>query len=434
MPKQRGKGSDPRLKVRDSVSEPYHCENNGKGESMKILKFMAGCALAAGVAFTAIAAQAAEPIRVGEINSYSRLPAFLDPYKKGWQLALEEVNAAGGIKGRPLEFVDRDDGGKPGNAVTIAEEMVSKEKVTLLAGTFLSHIGLAVTDFAKQNKVFFLAAEPLADAIVWKSGNRYTFRLRPSTTMQAAMLAKEAAKTGAKKWATVAPNYAYGKEAVAAFKKELTKLVPDATFVEEQWPTVFKIDAGPVVRAVEAAKPEGIYNVTFGGDLAQFVREGNLRGTFENRTVVSLLSGEPEYLEPLKGEAPKGWIVTGYPQGAIETPEHKAFYAAYEKKWGEAPKLGSVVGYNVVASLAALLKKADAYDTESLVNAMKDLEVMSPSGKFTFRAQDHQATMGTWVGRTDVKDGAGVMVDWFYADGADYQPSDEEVKSMRPAE
>ncbi|WP_108879848.1 ABC transporter substrate-binding protein [Anderseniella sp. Alg231-50] len=401
---------------------------------MKILRYMAGCVLAAGVALTAIAAQAAEPIRIGEINSYSRLPAFLDPYKKGWQLALEEVNAAGGIKGRPLEFVDRDDGGKPGNAVTIAEEMISKEKVTLLTGTFLSHIGLAVTDFAKQNKVFFLAAEPLADAIVWKSGNRYTFRLRPSTTMQAAMLAKEAAKTGAKKWATVAPNYAYGKEAVAAFKKELTKLVPDATFVEEQWPTVFKIDAGPVVRAVEAAKPDGIYNVTFGGDLAQFVREGNLRGTFENRTVVSLLSGEPEYLEPLKGEAPKNWIVTGYPQGAIETPEHKVFFDAYMKKWGEAPKLGSIVGYNVVASLAALLKKADAYDAETLVNTMKGLEVMSPSGKFTFRAQDHQATMGTWVGKTDVKDGAGVMVDWFYADGADYQPSDEDVKSLRPAE
>ena len=105
---------------------------------MKILRYMAGCVLAAGVALTAIAAQAAEPIRIGEINSYSRLPAFLDPYKKGWQLALEEVNAAGGIKGRPLEFIDRDDGGKPGNAVTIAEEMVSKEKVTLLTGTFLS--------------------------------------------------------------------------------------------------------------------------------------------------------------------------------------------------------------------------------------------------------------------------------------------------------
>ncbi|MDX1716804.1 MAG: ABC transporter substrate-binding protein, partial [Anderseniella sp.] len=246
---------------------------------------------------------------------------------------------------------------------------------------------------------------------------------------------KEAAKTGAKKWAAVAPNYAYGKEAVAAFKKELTKLVPDAEFVEEQWPPVFKIDAGPVVRAVEAAKPEGIFNVTFGGDLAQFVREGNLRGTFEGRTVVSLLSGEPEYLEPLKGEAPKGWIVTGYPASAIDTPEHKAFYDAYNKKWGEAPKLGSIVGYNVVKSIEALLNKAEKYDAESLVEAAKGLEVpSSPSGPFMFRAQDHQATMGAWVGKTDVKDGMGMMVDWFYADGKDFQPSDEEVAKMRPAE
>ena len=402
---------------------------------MKLLRCVAAAMVAAMAGLAAIAAQAAEPIKIGEINSYTRLPAFTDPYKKGWQLAVDEINAAGGIKGRPLQIIDRDDAGKPGDAVKIAEEMVSKENVTMLAGTFLSNIGLAVADFAKQNKVMFLAAEPLADAIVWESGNRYTFRLRPSTTMQAAMLAKEAAKTGAKKWATVAPNYAYGKEAVAAFKKELTKLVPDAEFVEEQWPPVFKIDAGPVVRAVEAAKPEAIYNVTFGGDLAQFVREGNLRGLFEGRTVVSLLSGEPEYLEPLKDEAPKGWIVTGYPQGAIDTPEHKAFYDAYNAKWGEAPKLGSIVGYNMVKSIEALLNKVENYDAESLVEGMKGLEVpSSPSGPFVYRAQDHQATMGAWVGKTDVQDGKGVMVDWYYANGADFQPSDEDVARMRPAE
>ena len=400
---------------------------------MKFVSRLAGVALAISVGLTAVIAHAAETIKIGEINSYSRLPAFTDPYKKGWQLAVEQINAAGGVNGKMLEVIDRDDAGKPGDAIKIAEEMISKENVTLLAGTFLSNIGLAVTDFALQNKKLFIAAEPLADAIVWEKGNRYTFRLRPSTTMQAAMLAKEAAKTGAKKWATVAPNYAYGKEAVAAFKKELTKLVPDAQFVEEQWPPVFKIDAGPVVRALEAAKPDAIYNVTFMGDLAQFVREGNLRGLFEGRTVVSLLSGEPEYLEPLKDEAPKGWIVTGYPQGAIDTPEHKAFYDAYNAKFGEAPKLGSIVGYATFQSIAALLKKAPDMETETLVNTMKGLEVDTPAGKITFRTQDHQSTLGAWVGKTDVKDGKGVMVDWFYADGKDFQPTDEEVKALRPA-
>ena len=298
--------------------------------------------LASGIAATsawwAPDASAAETIKIGEINSYTRLPAFTEPYRKGWQLALEQVNAAGGVNGRMLEVIDRDDGGKPGDAVKIAEELVAKEKVTLIAGTFFSHIGLAVAEFAKQNKVLFVASEPLSDAVVWAKGNRYTFRLRPSTHMQAAMLAKEAAKSGVKKWATVAPNYAYGKDAVAAFKQSLTKLDPEVEFVDEQWPPLFKIDAGATVRALEAAKPEGIYNVTFGGDLAKFVREGSLRGLFEGRTVVSLLTGEPEYLDPLKGEAPKGWIVTGYPGDQITDVAHKAFFDAYKAKYGEAPR------------------------------------------------------------------------------------------------
>jgi len=88
----------------------------------------------------------------------------------------------------------------------------------------------------------------------------------------------------------------------------------------------------------------------------------------------------------------------------------------------------------VIASIAALLEKAPAYDAETLVETMKGLEVDSPSGPFVYRAQDHQATMGTWVGKTSVVDGKGVMVDWFYADGADFQPTDEEVKKLRPAE
>ena len=166
-------------------------------------------------------------IKIGEINSYSLLPAFTDPYRKGWQLAVEEINAAGGINGKKLVVISKDDGGKPADAQTAANELVSSENVAMLAGTFLSNIGLAVSDFANQKKVFFLAAEPLTDAITWAKGNRYTFRLRPSNYMQAAMLAEEAAKLPAKRWATIAPNYEYGQSAVAVFKKLMSEKRPD---------------------------------------------------------------------------------------------------------------------------------------------------------------------------------------------------------------
>src|SRR6202046_777403 len=161
------------------------------------------------------AAMAQSEIKIGEINSYSLLPAFTEPYRKGWQLAVEEINAAGGINGNKLVVISKDDGGKPADAQTAANELVSSEKVVMLTGAFLSNIGLAVSDFANQKKVFFLAAEPLTAALTWAKGNRYTFRLRPSNYMQAAMLVEQAAKLPAKRWATIAPNYEYGQSAVA---------------------------------------------------------------------------------------------------------------------------------------------------------------------------------------------------------------------------
>ncbi len=381
------------------------------------------------------AAMAQDKIIIGEINSYTRMAAFTEPYKKGWELAVEEINAAGGVNGKMLEVISRDDTGDPATAIRIAEELVSKDGAVMLFGTFLSNIGLAVADFAKQKEVLFLASEPLTDALVWSKGNKYTYRLRPSTHMQAAMLAEQAAKLNKKKWATIAPNYAYGTDAVKAFKTELTKLQPDVEWVAEQWPPVFKIDAGSTVRALEQAKPDAIYNVTFGGDLSKFVREGSLRFLFEDRTVVSLLTGEPEYLDPLGEETPEGWIVTGYPAAQIDTPEHKAFLTAYEARWGEVPKTGSIVGYNSVLAIKAALEKAGSTETEALREAMEGLEVpSSPTGPFMFRAADHQSTMGAYVGLTAKKDGMGVMTDWSYADGAAYLPSEEEAAKMRPAE
>ena len=296
-------------------------------------------------------AQAQGVIKIGEINSYKAQPAFLEPYKKGMELAVEEINAAGGVNGKKIELITRDDNANPGDAVRAAEELVSREKVDVLAGTFLSNIGLALTDFAKQKKVFFLAGEPLTDKIVWQSGNRYTFRLRPGTYMQAAMLVPEAAKLKKKRWALVYPNYEYGQSAVAAFKELLKAAQPDVEFVAEQAPPLGKLDAGSVVQALADAKPDAIFNVLFGADLAKFVREGNTRGLFKDREVVSVLTGEPEYLDPLKDEAPNGWIVTGYPWYGIQTPEHKAFFVGLPRQVQglPAPGLGGGLQHDQVA-------------------------------------------------------------------------------------
>jgi len=372
-------------------------------------------------------------IKIGELNSYKAQPAFLDPYKKGCELAVDEINGKGGVLGKKLEVISRDDGGTPGDAVRVANELVTREGVNILAGTFLSNIGLAVTEFAGKEKVFFLAAEPLTDKITWQDGNRYTFRLRPSTYMQVAMLMPDAVAAKKKRWAIVYPNFEYGQSASSWFKTMLKKAQPDVDYVTEQASALGKLDAGSVVQAIDDAKPDAIFNVLFGADLAKFVREGTTRGSFKDRTVVSLLSGEPEYLDPLKDEAPVGWIVTGYPWDEITTPAHKAFLDAYRKRWNDYPRLGSVVGYATMQSLAAGIAKAGATDTEKLIAAFRGLKLESPLGSFEYRAVDQQSTMGAYVGEIALKSGKGTMKNFKYVDGASVQPGDDEVKKLRPA-
>jgi branched-chain amino acid transport system substrate-binding protein len=374
------------------------------------------------------------PIRIGEINSYSTIPQFLVPYRKAWELATEQINEAGGLLGRPVEVVARDDAGRPDDAIRHATELVTSEKVDVLAGTFLSNVGLAVADYALRSKVLFLASEPLSDALVWDKGNRYTFRLRASTYMQSAMLVEEAARLPAKRWVTIAPNYEYGQSAVASFKALLQAARPDVQFVAEQWPALNRLEAASTLQAVLAARPEAIFNVTFGADLARLVREGNLRGVFPRVPVVSLLSGEPEYLDVLREETPRGWIVTGYPWDQIKTPEHAQFFNAYFKKNNDYPRLGSVVGYAMMQALAAAIARARSVETERLIGTLRGLSFSTPFGPAVFRAVDHQSTMGAYVGKLDLRDGRGTMVQWRYADGARYLPTDAEVRKRRPPE
>jgi branched-chain amino acid transport system substrate-binding protein len=373
-------------------------------------------------------------IRIGEINSYSAIPQFTEPYRQGWLLAVEEINQAGGLLGRPVEVIARDDAGKPEEALRHAIELTAKEKVDVLAGGFLSNVGLALADHALRNKRLFVASEPLTDAIVWDKGNRYTFRLRPSTYMQAAMLVEEAVKIPARRWATIAPNYEYGQSAVASFKELLKARRPDVEFVSEQWPAQGKLEAGTTLQATMAARPEALFNVTFGADLARLVREGNQRGIFPKLPVVSLLSGEPEYLDVLKDETPRGWMVTGYPWDQIDSREHASFAANYMRRFSDNPKLGSVVGYATMQAIFAAIRKARTLDNEKLVEAMRGLQFSTPFGMAEFRAIDHQSTMGAYVGKLDLRGNRGTMVEWRYADGRRYLPSDAYVRARRPAQ
>jgi branched-chain amino acid transport system substrate-binding protein len=399
-------------------------------------RFTRSLALATAFAASITTAMAADdkPLLIGEINSYAALPQFTGPYKMGWQLAVEEANASRGPNDRLIQVTSRDDNGKPDETLLIANEMLNNQKIEVLTGGFLSNIGLAMSDFALRNKIVYVAAEPLTDALVWDKGNRYTFRVVPSTNMQVMMVVDAAAKLPAKRWATIADNYELGQVAVAAFKAQLKAKRPDVEFVGEQWPALGKLEAGSSVEALAATKPDAIFNMLFGAELNRFVREGNQRELFTGRDVVSLQTGFPEYLDAMKAETPKGWIVTGYPWEQIKTPEHEAFVAAYKKRWNDYPRFGSIIGYTTMKATIAGIRKAGSTDPEKLIPALRGMDLISPFGPIKFRPQDQQSTLGMYVGKLDMQNGVGFMVDWKYDKGEDLQPSDEFVKSKRPVE
>jgi branched-chain amino acid transport system substrate-binding protein len=389
-------------------------------------------ALGAALALGTPAAQAQQaPIKLGELNSYAQWAAFTVPYRNGWQLAVEEINAKGGVLGRKLEIVSRDDGATTGSATRVADELVTREGVSLLFGSFLSNVGVAMADYANQKKIVYIAAEPLTDAVTMAQGNRYTYRIRPNNFMQVGMLVDQAKASGAKRWAIVAPNYEYGQSAAAVFKRLIQERVPGAQIVTEQYPALGKIEAGATASAIEQAKPDGIFNVLFGPDLTQFVREGNTRGLFEGATVLSLLTGEPEWLLPLKDEVPEGWTVTGYPWDEIKDPKHKAFVDAYRAKYNDTPRLGSLLGYMVVTMIRDTIERAGSTETEALIKALEDAKFDTVAGPVTMRGIDNQSTMGAWVGKLVLKGASGGMTDWTYKDGTSFMPTEAEVKAVR---
>jgi branched-chain amino acid transport system substrate-binding protein len=378
----------------------------------------------------------AQTIKLGDINSYSGIGApFTGPYRAGVEMAVEEINAKGGVLGRKLEVIFRDDKGQPAEAVKHAQELVESEKVTLIAGGFLSNVGLAVSDWAKQNKTMFVVAESLTEAITWSKGHDYAVRLRPNTYEQGRMLADKAGKMKYVKWATIGPNYEYGKRAWETFRDRMKELKPEMQVVGEHWPTLGKIEPGPLVTAILSQNPDALYVSLFGSDWLAFVREAQKRGLFQKMFVVGILLGEPEYIDPLKLEAPEGMLVTGYPWYDIKAQAHQDWVARYVKRGDKNPVLGSLIGYITYQSIADAIRRAGSTDTAKLVQAFKGLKVETPIGPITFRAVDGQSTMGAWVGTTkiDPARGVGIMVNYEYVPGEKVLPSDDETKKLRPA-
>ena len=194
------------------------------------------------------------------------------------------------------------------------------------------------------------------------------------------MLADKAGKMKYVKWATIGPNYEYGKRAWETFRDRLKELKPDVQVVGEHWPTLGKIEPGPLVTAILNQNPDALYVSLFGSDWLAFVREASKRGLFQKMFVVGILLGEPEYIDPLKLEAPEGMLVTGYPWYDVKIAGHQEWVARYVKRGDKNPVLGSLIGYVTYLSVAEALKKAGGTETAEAGGRLQGPQGGDPDG------------------------------------------------------
>lgn len=343
------------------------------------------------------------PIKIGFISIFSGRVAMLgETGKQGVQLAIDEINAKGGVLGRKLELISRDTGGKPEEAVRIAKSFFTTEKVAALIDGSSSHEAFAVLEVARTLKklVIATATETTEYTANPKVRSRYAFRCARQGVHDGIVAgyfaAKISKKLGLKKWYSISPDYAYGHDNTNTFFTYLKQNDPDIQIIGQQWPKLFQPDYTAFITKTMQDKPQACYSSLWGGDLTSFLDQANMYGLFSRVKFFSENIADPLVLKGLKGGVPAGMYTSNrYNPTMPDTPANHAFAKRFEKKYGVLPSNWSWQGYTAVLFLSAAMKKAGTTNTEKVIDALEGLSVKAPCAQpphttVTMRKKDHQ--------------------------------------------
>jgi branched-chain amino acid transport system substrate-binding protein len=374
-------------------------------------------------------------IKIGMIDTYTGPPSvYCNDVKDGFKLALDEINAKGGVLGKKLEFVTRDDKFKVDLALSAAKELVMRENVDILAGTTNSAVSLAVSDLAKKEKIPFVVTFGKSAAITGAKGNRYVFSMNENTGMVGRAAAIALAKRPYVKYWIAGDDYEYGHSVADETWTQLKKLKPEVQRMGESWWKVGEPDFTPYMTSILAAKPDAVIIAAGGASCVPFLKAAKATGFNERVPFIAHMAIELSTLKPLGMNAPAGVMGTSpYLFYFPELPENKAFTDKYKKAFDRYPTAGSFCGYISGLSIAKAFEKAGAVDREKFIDALAGLTMDSPVGKVTIRDFDHQIMLPMFVGVTKVVPG----YDFLIAGDIETIPADkvitplDEVKKAR---
>ena len=380
-------------------------------------------------------AKAQGPIKVGIIDTYSGPPTtYTYDVRDAFKLAIDEINAKGGVLKRKIEFTTRDDKFKVDICLSMAKELVMMEKVDILMGTINSAGTLAVSEYCKTEKIPFLVTFSKSDKITGEKGHRYVFSITENTAMIGKAAAAGLSKKPFVKYWIAGDDYEYGHALADGVWGNLKKLKPGVELIGQSWWKVGEPELTPYLTAISAAKPDAVIFATGGASMVNAMKAAKATGFAEKIPMFIHTATELSTLAPLGLDAPERIIGTSnyhfyYP----DTPKNKAFVKAFKDAYGREPKVGALYGYLAAQFISKALGKAGQMDKEKFIDALSGLKVDSPIGEIEMRAYDHQAMLPMFMGVTKKVPEYPFLVasDIVTILGKDLMPSIEEVKKAR---
>lgn len=352
----------------------------------------------------AASASAQGPIRIGVVTPLSGTYSALGQQVKwGIELATQEINAAGGIMGRKVELLFEDEEANPSVATPKAEKLFQVAKVDFLTGTVNSASTLAVGQLAERNNRLIATTVSFSDAITGEKCSPNVFRVNARAGQQSAALAEwlSKAKPNAKVF-YLGPDYEMGRSTVAAFKSAAGK--KGASTVGEVFAPLDNKDYSTFFGQVRAGHPDVMYTSVAGNDTVRLLNQMSQYGLLKNMMVVGASGTVTSQNLQAIGKAAEGFVTgVGY-SVEIDLPENRKFVTAFQNYAKAAPDLYGADSYGVMYFYKAAVEKAKSTDTDKVRTAMRGLEWMTPQGKKTMRAGDHQAIQDMYATRmTDGK-------------------------------
>lgn len=388
------------------------------------------------VAFCVAAHADEQPIKLGAMFiSSGPLGGYGINGKRAIDMAVEEINAAGGILGRKLVAFSGDTKLKPDITAQLAEKYISGDKVDFLMGPTSSGIAMSLSEIARKNKKILIVTQAATDALTGAKFNPYIFSTLSNAMMHSRAGAYYMAGRPFKRWMCIGPDYNYGHESWAMFKEKLKELRPDVEFVGETFPKLMSKDFSANIEEIKKVKPEAVWCPLWGQDAVNFIKQAKKANLFDSIKFAFPVGAALETLVPLGKDTPAGLFMSSrYFFTSPDSPQNKDFVKKYHEKYKEYPDYMAEETYAGVYFIKAAVERAGSTNAEAIIKAVEKapLAWMTPEGWKVMRGEDHQVVEDVVWGETGFGDkyGFSVLTDIQSIQGEQICRTPEELKKV----